>query len=127
VRAPRNLIPWLLVIAAVPFVFLGLEASSQSPACGELPGAFGKPVRTEQSETLGGYVATHCETTRIKGGAVASKTVINWSGLAAGAALLVGAWFLGAALVGQVSRRSAWSGMAVSSAVILIALATLFI
>ena len=123
----RKLIPWLLVIAALPIAFVGLDASSQNPACGELPGAFGKGVRTEQSDTLEGVVATHCETTRIDDGTVVSKTVINWSGLAAAAAFLVGIWLLGALVVGQVSRPTAGIGLAISSAVILIALATFFL
>src|SRR4051794_38452885 len=97
----RKLVPWLLVIAALPLAFLGLEASSQSPACEALPSAFGDDVRTVQSDTLEGLVATHCETTRIDDGTVASKTVVNWSGLVAAAALLIGVWLLGALAAGQ--------------------------
>ena len=123
----RKLVPWLLVLAALPFVFVGLDASSQSPACGQLPGAFGQGVRTEQSDTLDGLVATHCETTRIKDGAVATKTVVNWSGLAAAAAFLVGVWLLGAFAIGQVSRRTAGRGLAASLSVFLVALVAFFV
>jgi hypothetical protein len=127
VSLPRSLVPWLITVAALPIVVVGLDASSQDPACDRLPGAFGNEVRTEQSDVLGGLVASHCETTDIGDGAVVAKTVVNWSGLVAGVAFLLGLWLLAGLAVGTVSRRIALTGTGAAMVAILAALLALFL
>jgi hypothetical protein len=86
-------------------------------ACGELAGAFSPGVTTRYSDTLV-VVASHCETTRLADGAVVGKTIVNWSGLAAAAAVCIGAWLLGAVIGGRISPRKGGAGIALALALI---------
>lgn len=121
----RRLVPWLLVLVAIPVALLGLEASAPT-ACSQLPGAFSSGVTTEQSDTLG-VVASHCETTRSGSGTIVEETIVNWSGLVASIALLFGAWVVGALAVNQVSRRTGGIGIALVSITMVGALGAFFV
>jgi hypothetical protein len=120
----RSALPWLLVLLSVPVAALVLDGTA-ALACDELQGAFSRGVLTAQSDTLS-VVASHCETTDLVDGSTIEKTVINWSGLITAAAILVGAWFLGAGLAGTANPRRALLGIIGAGAVSGVALVVFF-
>jgi hypothetical protein len=101
----RRLLPWLLLLLALPVALWGVAVSAPA-ACDQLPTAFDEGVTTTHSGGLGSFVVDRCETTRAVDGAQNQVTVVNWSGLIAGMALCLAAWLAGALLAGRVPWRT---------------------
>jgi hypothetical protein len=118
------MLPWAFLLLALPVALLVI-AETAPTACGELHGAFSDGVTTEQSETLGGFVASRCEV-RNQEGVTDGLTVVNWSGLIAAISLCAGAWLAGASLTGRVRPRIGIVGVGVSAALIAGALTAYF-
>jgi hypothetical protein len=102
--APLKLaLPWL-------FLFVGLWASiliingAAPAACDQLSDAFRHGKHTEVSGDDLGFVS-RCAVTDRSTGTKVEKTEINWSGIIASVAGCIGAWLMGAAIVGLVDRR----------------------
>ena len=120
---PRWVIPWVLVLLALPIAALGLEATANSACIGN--GAFTKGVTTEATTTLD-VLASTCKITDNSDGSVFQKTIINWAGIVFALSVVIGAWLLGATFARWVSWRKAALGILVVSAATVVAWAGYF-
>jgi hypothetical protein len=120
-----RLVPWIILVLALPVALWALAVTGPT-ACGEMEGAFRHGVTTKSSTTLE-LLADHCTITRNSDGAVTRSTIVNWSGILAALAILVGAWFLGALIGRQISWQRGLAGIGLATAAMFVAMATFFI
>jgi hypothetical protein len=120
----RTLVPWVLLLLAVPVALAVLGASAPA-ACDELPRAFDEGGTTSYGSGPEGFIVDTCSWTAANGTEEA-VTVVNWSGLTVALALCVGAWFLGAAVAGRVRRRVGAGVVALSAAAVVLGTLSFF-
>jgi hypothetical protein len=121
----KRALPWLLLLGATAVSLVLINGTGPS-TCGEVPRAFEENVRTEAGGDEFGIYSS-CKVINAAGTVVAEETDVNWSGVLAALGLCVGAWCLGAILVGRMAPGRGTALLVASSLVVLVALATFFL